>query len=631
MKQIGNHGEIDAPEPDGPGEGARSSARESFIVVPIDDDFDIDSVFRSEQETVEAEVDAVATASAGAILVRVDPDPIPGDRSTAPEPASRDRPKAPSLSIADLIDNHVRLEWHEAVAIAQHLCRVMARDPGANIRRSLVEPWNVEITNAGEVQVLPGGSSSDPLVRQVGRVLRALLQDAIAPAELRLVASQASFEVPVYSSVDEFSAALRHFERAGDSDDIRAAFNRGLEAKFSDLPTYARVAAAARPQPSYQNVQTVQTGQHDQPRRVPAASSVLRRSSSKRSAAWMLAVGAAIAVSVAATAVLVVFGRAHMSVGKAEGRAEVRPVAPMPEPRGPQAATASRTPPAPHDIVPAPSLSSATVSTRGPDPEHVAPPVTHRVIRPLIGPPTVSLPPTSSPSPRSGAPVEQPAASGDSPEAAERRAASLFASGRAGEAAVILDALVMRNPLYQLDPARSSPEALAAFLSSKRLLLPAMARRYYQEARAAFDAGDFSQAITKGGRALALLNDADVDPGAGDLSGEVSNFLTLASTAQTIEDARIYTAADREVTPPRPLGRQLSTASLSGRPPSTGRLELVVGRSGQVEAVKLDTPLNGYHDRMIVSAAKAWRYRPALKKGKPVRFSLVMPITLPDF
>jgi hypothetical protein len=261
----------------------------------------------------------------------------------------------------------------------------------------------------------------------------------------------------------------------------------------------------------------------------------------------------------------------------------------------------------------------------------VAPPATRRVFRPLIGPPTVSLTPTPSPSPKSAAPAEQPAASGDSPEAAERRAASLFASGRAGEASVLLDALVMRNPLYQLDPARSSPEALTAFRNSKRLLLPAMARRYYQEARAAYDAGDFSQAITKGGRALALLNDADIDPGAGDSIGEVSNFVTLASTAQTIEEARIYTTADRDVTPPRPLGRQLATASLSGRPPSTGRLELVVGRSGQVEAVKLDTPRNGYHDRMIVSAAKAWRYRPALKKGKPVRFSLVMPITLPDF
>jgi hypothetical protein len=41
--------------------------------------------------------------------------------------------------------------------------------------------------------------------------------------------------------------------------------------------------------------------------------------------------------------------------------------------------------------------------------------------------------------------------------------------------------------------------------------------------------------------------------------------------------------------------------------------------------------VNGYHDRMIVSAAKAWHYRPATRKGRAVRYSMVMSITLPDF
>jgi hypothetical protein len=41
--------------------------------------------------------------------------------------------------------------------------------------------------------------------------------------------------------------------------------------------------------------------------------------------------------------------------------------------------------------------------------------------------------------------------------------------------------------------------------------------------------------------------------------------------------------------------------------------------------------VTGSHARMIVSAAKAWHYRPALRKGRPVRYSMVMSITLPDF
>jgi len=61
-----------------------------------------------------------------------------------------------------------------------------------------------------------------------------------------------------------------------------------------------------------------------------------------------------------------------------------------------------------------------------------------------------------------------------------------------------------------------------------------------------------------------------------------------------------------------------------------GTLEMLISREGEVETVKLHTPLNRYHERMIVSAAKAWRYRPASKDGKPVRFRLVTSINLPE-
>jgi hypothetical protein len=199
---------------------------------------------------------------------------------------------------------------------------------------------------------------------------------------------------------------------------------------------------------------------------------------------------------------------------------------------------------------------------------------------------------------------------------------------------MFFDAIVLRDPFYQPDPARMNVEALSAFRNSKRTILPAMARRRYLEARAAFDAGDFTLAITEGERAMTLLNDLnDMDGGAGtaDLSADVTNLLTLSSANRTLEEEKIYTADDTGVTPPRPLGRQLSLASMSRVSlMPTGRLEILVGRSGRVETVRLETPVNGYHDRMLVSAVKAWHYRPAIRNGRPVRFSLVMTIRLPD-
>jgi hypothetical protein len=527
------------------------------------------------------------------------------------------RLRTPALSIADLLDNHVRLEWQEAVAIALHLCGLMSKEPGASVHRSLVEPWNVEITNAGEVHVLPGGSSSDPLVKQVGRVLRALLQDSIAPAELRLVASQASFDVPVYSSVDELSAALTRFDRTGRPDAIRSAFNRGLEAKFAIPAAPEPAASVVRSMPVVPVAQVKRSALKTPAPRVTGDGRYPSRMSLLGGVAGVVAVAVAwLAVSrVPEIPQLSSFGSTPAPTPVSEERAVQAPLQVPPPSELRETAPDKRpvTPPIPKHEVAAgratpPSSRGASISSSRPVSESA-----------------------SLTAPRIQDPVQRTVPGGDSLEAAERRAAALLAEGRAGEATVIFDGIVMKNPLYQPDPARSTPEALAAFQTSKRLLLPAMARRYYQEARVAYDAGDFSMVLTKGERALALLRDAEIDPPESSLSSDVTDLIALATSARTLEESRIYSSADRDVTPPRPVGRQLSVASLSGRTPLTGRLELVVGVTGEVETVKLETPLNGYHDRMIVSAAKAWHYRPGLRKGRPVRYRMIMSITLPDF
>jgi hypothetical protein len=61
-----------------------------------------------------------------------------------------------------------------------------------------------------------------------------------------------------------------------------------------------------------------------------------------------------------------------------------------------------------------------------------------------------------------------------------------------------------------------------------------------------------------------------------------------------------------------------------------GTLDWLINQEGTVEIVRLYTALNRYHERMIVSAAKAWRYKPASKEGRPVKFRIVSPINLPE-
>ena len=55
-------------------------------------------------------------------------------------------------------------------------------------------------------------------------------------------------------------------------------------------------------------------------------------------------------------------------------------------------------------------------------------------------------------------------------------------------------------------------------------------------------------------------------------------------------------------------------------------VEVVVDERGQVAQVRLHSSKPSLNDRMIVSAAKAWQFQPALKDGHPVKYVLRLPI-----
>ena len=59
-----------------------------------------------------------------------------------------------------------------------------------------------------------------------------------------------------------------------------------------------------------------------------------------------------------------------------------------------------------------------------------------------------------------------------------------------------------------------------------------------------------------------------------------------------------------------------------------GRLELVIDETGAVETVTLVTPIWPAYDAALVQAARKWRYQPAVKDGKPVKFRRVLDINI---
>jgi hypothetical protein len=589
-----------------------------FTIVPFSDDFNIEAVFGSEADVstdgpqVEEVSPRAPQSEAGA--VHTDARRAPADHAEviAAKAIPRDAERA-ALLIADLIENNVRLEWPEAVAITMRLCRAMARDPAASVHRASLEPWTIEITGNGDVQVLPGPPSGDPIVKQLGRMLRALLYETSAPAELRVLASQACFEVPIFSSVDELLSALRHFDRPGESEAIRNAFHRGVEAKFATpAPPAANPRALVRtlswaPEPH-------------RPPPIPPPSAVPPRR---------------MAASTQTFIVLAII------LGAAAAWGAFRAVRPQPTARA--QVTASTTapgylPPSLPPLVarraPTPALAAPELDSRAalgslafpprPAPAHDPPPV--REARPAapiaasrpsvrnVGPPVVWLPDHSDPL-----------------RDAERRASALIAAGRVDEAEIVFDSILFKNPSYRLDSMISNSDSAAVFRRSKRLIVPAIAREHYDWAIDALQAGDVYRANSEADLAAALIADSELDTSANELRHLISDLATRARAATELEERKIYSNANADVVPPRPIGRQLPADPPAGIGNElTGRLEILVDQSGRVESVKLHTPRNSYHDRMIVSAAKAWHYAPATRNGRPVRFNIVMSINLPQ-
>ncbi|MBA3886600.1 MAG: hypothetical protein H0X67_12850 [Acidobacteria bacterium] len=119
---------------------------------------------------------------------------------------------------------------------------------------------------------------------------------------------------------------------------------------------------------------------------------------------------------------------------------------------------------------------------------------------------------------------------------------------------------------------------------------------------------------------VALPESFSLDPAAGFGGRSAANRL------MDLDPGGLYSAADPRVQPPVLVRRQLP----SGVNPhaDAGYFDLVVDQFGLVEQVRLVSPTGDFRERMLVSAAKAWQFRPARLDGRPVRFQMQVPITI---
>lgn len=103
--------------------------------------------------------------------------------------------------------------------------------------------------------------------------------------------------------------------------------------------------------------------------------------------------------------------------------------------------------------------------------------------------------------------------------------------------------------------------------------------------------------------------------------------VSMASNPHLVFDRR-----DADVTPPVMRRVRLRSALRPGLPTQvpeakTGLVEVVVSVSGSVESAKFVTRPFNVHEAMLLSAVKAWRFRPAMRNGYATRYRLRIPIS----
>jgi hypothetical protein len=96
-------------------------------------------------------------------------------------------------------------------------------------------------------------------------------------------------------------------------------------------------------------------------------------------------------------------------------------------------------------------------------------------------------------------------------------------------------------------------------------------------------------------------------------------------TIVVVIEKAIYSSDDADVRPPVMTYPQLPQSALPEIPrPIVNTLELLVGEDGSVERVQMLSRPRRMSDMMILSGIKMWRFRPASKGGRPVRYRTVM-------
>ena len=151
------------------------------------------------------------------------------------------------MTLSDVLARDASLHWCEGVALVRGVADRLLE--GSGERPAIPDLQQIVLSNRGTIDLTGGAACHDPVAR-LGQLLQALLAQAEAPVQLRLVISQATAPEPAYRSIREYADALAYFERPDRQAVLQALYARADAAPAASGPAKPRtVDALAPPRP----------------------------------------------------------------------------------------------------------------------------------------------------------------------------------------------------------------------------------------------------------------------------------------------------------------------------------------------------------------------------------------------
>jgi tetratricopeptide (TPR) repeat protein len=225
----------------------------------------------------------------------------------------------------------------------------------------------------------------------------------------------------------------------------------------------------------------------------------------------------------------------------------------------------------------------------------------------------------------------------------EYRALCQIALGRLKDAVETIEQMIDADPFYRPAAEHRPPRLIALFDQVRRRRLPELGRKTYVGATIAFDEHRNADASDAFALVLRLIAEAEAgsrgappDEELNNLKGFATRFLELVRmrdqrtqvSTQSARDA--FDGTDTDVTPPVPIRQDIPPweSVTLGSPPFEGKLEVIIDAAGDVRETRLTVPIHPDYDAVILDFARKWKYRPAMKNGRPVTYRTVITMSL---